>query len=279
MKGQVFVAALVGTFAFSMASLDADAANAPAAPNFSSEGRAWLRVGIPFLDPATKKILFEDPEHPFSTRRTDAQGRDVNGTPGFPNWKDPNLKPWAAQKMKGYAEEAAKGVIRVTASASCWPGGTPGQMVFNEPLHILQTPKQVTLLYQRNHEVRHIYMNVRHSKNPRPSYFGESVGHYEGDELVVDTVGFNDKTELDNWGTPHTDALHVVERYKMVNGGKGLNVTFTIDDPKTFNKPWQGVAIYREVRGPLVETACAENNFDFFTGESYAIPEAKKADF
>jgi hypothetical protein len=65
----------------------------------------------------------------------------------------------------------------------------------------------------------------------------------------------------------------------MTEGGKGLRVTFTIDDPKAFNKPWSGVAVYRQVKGPIIEAVCAENNFDFFTGESYPIPEAKKADF
>jgi hypothetical protein len=249
-------------------------------PDFSSNDRAWNRVGIPFLDPVNGKIIFEDPEHKFSTRGLDAQGRDTNGTPNAPNWKDTNFKPWVAAKMKEYADLAVvQGKIRVTPEASCWPGGTPGQMVFNEPLFILQTPELVTLLYQRNHEVRHIYMNVPHSKNPKPSWFGESVGHYEGEELVVDTIGFNDKSELDNWGTPHSDALHVSERYKMTDGAKGLRVTFTIDDPKAFDTPWSGVAVYRQVKGPMIEAACAENNFDFFTGESYAIPEATKADF
>jgi hypothetical protein len=248
-------------------------------PDFSSADKAWNRVGIPFLDSVTGKILFEDPQHPFSTRGLDALGRDVNGTANAPDWKDRNFKPWVAQKMKAFADEALNGIIRVTPQASCWPGGTPGQMIFNEPLFILQTPQEVTLLYQRDHFVRHVYMDVPHSKNAKPSWFGESVGHYEGDELVVDTVGFNEKSDLDNWGTPHSDALHVTERYKMGNNGRELRVTFTIDDPKAFNKPWSGVAVYRQVKGPIIEAVCAENNFDFFTGESYPIPEAKKADF
>lgn len=271
---------LAGAAVVLCASVAASAQPAPKFPDFSSNDRAWNRVGIPFLDPVTDKILFEDTEHPFLTRGVDTQGRDVNGTPNAPNWKDPNFKPWVAQKMKEYADMAnVRGQIRVTPQASCWPGGTPGQMIFNEPLFILQTPEKVTLLYQRDHFVRHVYMNQPHSKNPKPSWFGESVGHYEGDELVVDTIGFNEKSELDNWGTPHSDALHVTERYKMVEGGKGLRVTFTIDDPKAFNKPWSGVAVYRQVKGPIIEAVCAENNFDFFTGESYPIPEAKKADF
>jgi hypothetical protein len=250
-----------------------------AIPDFSSNNLAWNRVGIPFLDPVTGKIIFEDSQHPFSTRGLDAQGKDVNGSANLPDWKNPNFKPWLAQRMKALADEARKGIIRVTASSGCYPGGTPGQMIFNEPLFILQSPEMVTLLYQRNHEVRHIYMNQPHSKNPKPSWFGESVGHYEGEELVVDTVGFNDKSQLDNWGTPHSEALHVTERYKMTEGGKGLRVAFTIDDPEAFNEPWLGVAVYRQVRGPMIEAVCAENNFDFFTGKLYPIPQAKKADF
>ena len=254
--------------------------NAPAAiPDFSSHDLAWNRVGIPFLDPVSGGIIFEDKEHPFSTRGLNAQGNDVNGSANPPDWKNPNFKPWLAQKMKGFADEAMKGIIRVTPSSGCYPGGTPGQMIFNEPLFILQTPEMVTLLYQRNHEVRHVYMNQPHSKNPKPSWFGESVGHYEGNELVVDTIGFNDKSELDNWGTPHSEALHVSERYKMSPDGKGLRVTFTIDDPKAFNAPWSGVAVYRQVKGPMIEAVCAENNFDFFTGKLYPIPEATRADF
>ena len=65
-------------------------------------------------------------------------------------------------------------------------------------------------------------MNQRHSQNPKRSFFGESMGHYEGDELIIDTIGLNDKTELDNWGTPHSDALHVIERYKTINGGRQM---------------------------------------------------------
>jgi hypothetical protein len=274
MKRMHLIAAALGSaVALSAAAPAADSGTEQNIPDFSSANRAWVRIGIPFLDPKTHKIMFEDPQHPFSTRRVDAQGRDVNGTPSAPDWRDPIFKPWVAQKLKSYADLALSGKIRVTPEASCHPAGTPGQLYFNEPLFILQRPDEVTLLFQRDHMVRHVYMNVPHSKNPKPSWFGESVGHYEGDELVVDTIGFSDKGELDNWGTPHSDALHVVERYKMVNGGKGLDVTFTVDDPKAFNHPWTAVAVFRQAKGPMIEAVCAENNFDFFTGESYPMPE------
>ena len=279
MKRVVLIALGFGLSAVVTADGKAADAAKDAVPDFSSANTAWVRVGIPFLDPQTGKILFEDPEHPFSSRGVNAQGRDTSGTERVPNWKDPLLQPWVSQKMKSYADMAMSGKIRVTAQAACQPGGVPGQMYYNEPLFILQSAKEVTLLYQRNGEARHVYMNVQHSKNPRSSFFGESVGHYEGDELVVDTIGFNDKTEMDNWGTPHSDAMHVVERYKMVNEGKRLNVTFTIDDPKAFTRPWSAVAVYRQVKGPMTEVICAENNFDFFEGKLYPIPQAKTADF
>jgi hypothetical protein len=255
------------------------AASPAGTPDFSSAQRAWLRVGIPFLDPVTGKILGEHPDYPFATRTVDAQGRDSNGRANVPNWLDPNLKPWAAAKLKGIADEALRDIVRVTPQSGCWPGSTPGQMIFNEPLFIVQTPTKLTLLYQRDHFVRHVYMGVPHSKNPKPSWFGESVGHYEGDELVVDTIGFNGKSELDNWGTPHSDTLHVVERYKMTNGGKELRVTFTVEDSKTFHAPWSGVAVYRQVQGPMIEAVCAENNVDRATGTSYPIPQAAASDF
>ena len=93
--------------------------------------------------------------------------------------------------------------------------------------------------------MRHVYLNVPHSKkNPKPLGFGESVGYYEGgDTLVVDTVGLNDKTFVDGYRTPHTTQLHVVERFKITDGGKTLDVSFTVEDPGTFYKPWERASL------------------------------------
>ena len=110
-----------------------------------------------------------------------------------------------------------------------------------------------------------IYMNVPHSEHVSPSYFGESVGHYDGDELVVDTVGFNDKTLLDDrYNLPHSTELHVVERFRLINDGKGLEVNFTVDDPGAFNAPWSAMVRYQHARAPgtLFEEPCAENNYE-----------------
>ena len=107
-------------------------------------------------------------------------------------------------------------------------------------MHIIQTPKEVVLFLTGR--VRHIWLNVPHSANPKPSWYGESVGHYEGDTLVVDTIGFNDKTFVDSYRTPHTDKLHVVERFRLIDGGNTLEVAFTVEDPGAFYQALVGDA-------------------------------------
>ena len=129
-------------------------------------------------------------------------------------------------------------------------------------------------------QVRHIYMNVPHSVTPLPSWYGESVGHYEGDELVVDTIGLNDRTFVDSYRTPHTTRLHVVERFKLLEGGKILQASITVDDPGAFTTPWSALQRWRRREDvPIIELICAENHTDFFHNESAPIPEASKADF
>ena len=104
------------------------------------------------------------------------------------------------------------------------------------------------MIYSGDQQVRRIYLDVPHSANPKPSWYGESVGHYEGDTLVVDTIGLNDKTFVDNYRTPHTEKLHVVERWRLIDGGKTLEVNVTVEDPDTFNEPWSAIQRYRRVQ-------------------------------
>ena len=111
---------------------------------------------------------------------------------------------------------------------------------------------------------------------PKPSWYGESVGHYEGDTLVVDTIGLNDKTVVDVYRTPHTEKLHVVERWRMVDGGKAMEVIFTVDDPDAFYEPWTGMRRYRRVEQEAYEKICAENNTNLF---DYHMPTAEQAGF
>jgi hypothetical protein len=98
--------------------------------------------------------------------------------------------------------------------------------------------------------------------------------------MVVDTIGLNDKSFVDNYRTPHTEKLHVVERFKMIDAGKTLQATVTVDDPDTFNMSWSGIQRWRRVQpGPMSEEICAENNTSYFSHDVAPIPVADKADF
>ena len=132
------------------------------------------------------------------------------------------------------------------------------------------------MIYSGDAQVRRVYLDVPHSANPMPSYYGESVGHYEGDTLVVDTIGLNDKTFIDNYRTPHTEKLHVVERWRMTDGGTRMEVMVRIEDLDAFNESWSAVQHYRRVSQDMQEEACAENNAHLF---DYHIPVADKPDF
>jgi hypothetical protein len=108
----------------------------------------------------------------------------------------------------------------------------PGFTVFTrvQPIHFIQTPTKVIILNELNAELRRIYLNVPHSPRPKPSWYGESIGHYEGDELVIDTVGISDKTYVDNYRTPHTDQIHVIERFQLIEDGRKLRSVVTVTD-------------------------------------------------
>jgi hypothetical protein len=129
-----------------------------------------------------------------------------------------------------------------------------------------------------DNQIRHVYLNMPHSKNIKPSWYGESIGRYEGDTLVVDTIGMNDQTWIDNYRTPHSEKLRVTERYRIVDGGKTLQVDVHVEDQGAFSTPWNTIQRYDRVQqGGLVEFPCAENNFNL--GDLDAMPEAKTPDF
>lgn len=199
-------------------------------------------------------------------------------------WENPILQPWARDIVKRNAESEIALHHVYQADDSCWPSGL--QMInVREPVVFLQEKDKVTILYQRDHHVRHIYLNQQHSANPKPSWFGESVGRYEDGALVVDTIAFkpHKMSVVDNYGTPHTDRLHVIERYRPINDkdGKRIEVTLTIEDPGTFTTPWRALAFYRPSREQrFAEVVCAENNRSFAEGSTFgAMPEAKTLPF
>lgn len=222
-------------------------------------------------------------EHPkFKQRGTHLPGGKRQAPiPAIGDPTDPLLKPWAAAVVKKIGARRAGGELILPARSLCWPNGVPGALGFGGAPRFVQTQKEVLIYYEEGPEMRRIYLDVPHSENPKPSWYGESVGHYEGDTLVVDTVGLNDKTVVDDYQTPHTDAMHVTERYRLVDGGKALEVQFTVEDPGAFTAAWSGQVRYRrgEPGAKFVEMRCAENNFDLLTGKEYPMPRATKADF
>ena len=251
------------------------AAAQKASPDFSSNNVGWIAIGgdfaaIPGAGPA---LMRDDPAHPYV----------VNGTGGQPSYRiadltHPNLKPWVKERMKKDNDEVLAGKIGFTPRSSCWPAGVPTFMTYSrfQPIYFLQTPNKIAMIFSGDMQVRHVYLNVPHSESPKPSWYGESTGHYEGDTLVIDTIGQNDKSFVDNYRTPHTEKLHVTERWKLVEGGNMLEVRIRVEDPDTFYEPWSAVQRFRRVQEPMTEEICAENNQHLF---DYHIPTAAKPDF
>jgi hypothetical protein len=202
---------------------------------------------------------------------------------------NPNLQPWAAEAVKKYADAERAGADHhiPTPQEVCRESGVPMVLTLPGPMQIVQTAREVTFIYQRDGQVRHVLLNQMHTAAGTPTAYGESVGHYEGDTLAVDTTHMTANTPVDLFGTPHTEDMHVTERYTIV--GKGdrarLRVQIVVDDPKTFKKPWAGVLTYGRTAGSrwagqtlLEEEVCAENNRDFAGGD-YPMPVASRADF
>jgi hypothetical protein len=281
-KPSLWSAALIAALAAGGA-MNAVAAENAVIPNFASAEFGWqIQGGIDFLPiPGKVPPISFDPAYP------QAPGNQRGVMERMSDAENPNLKPWAQALMRKYNQDVLNGHRAFTAQARCWPGGTPGQLLFPaEPVYFIQTPKEVWIVWQRDQEVRRIYLDVPHSADAKPSWFGESVGHYENGDLVVDTVNFLDKHEfdfVDNWRTPHTKDMHVVERFRLIDGGRGLEATLTVADPGTFNQPWSGAMRWRRVNRPLEESICAENNEAFekyFPNlKEYPMPQAKTADF
>jgi len=255
-----------------------------ATPRFGPDvATAWQvnhADGDDYIPPESgPKPVTYDPAHPFIP--TDPAS-SIQPTYRVADLSNPILKPWAIEQMRKANEQVLQGGIPYVPRERCWPAGVPAY-VLEPPFNItifIETPKEIVIVHQHDQQFRHIFMNVPHTANPKPSWTGESVGHWEGDELVVDTIGLNDRTFVDNYRTPHTDKMHVVERFKLINGGKALQDTITVEDPGAFNMPWTAVQRWnRTARGPIEEFSCAENNEALFNFDVRPIPTAAKPDF
>src|SRR5215469_11540023 len=196
------------------------------------------------------------------------------------NIDSPILKPWAAAEVGKHNELLRAGKLALDAPASCMPMGVPYVLQVRENVWLLQQPDTVTIIYQNDYQRRVVHLEAQHSAHPTPSWFGESVGHYEGDTLVVDTTGIavHEFSAIDRFGTPHTEAMRVVERYRVADDRRTLRVDFTVDDPGTFNMSWHAAVVYSRGTAYPGERPCAENNREGEAG-LVPMPVATKPDF
>ena len=252
-------------------------------PELASAEFAWLVLGVNWDDPPPglgRGPIRQDPAHPFHGNR-DGPGQV---TPHIGDAKDPVLKPWAAKQMQESNDEVLSGKrgLPFAAQSACYPGGVPEQLLTPaQPFYFIQTPKMVWMIWESDHMVRRITMTDRHSEKVKPSWFGESIGRYESDgTLVIDTIGLQAKNSyLDWYRTPHTEKLHVVERYKLSADGKALDVVVKVEDPDTFNEPLYMARRWNKVPNQRLEMVCAENNDDQFGGNLFPIPRADTPEF
>jgi hypothetical protein len=227
------------------------------------------------------------------------------------DYTNPILKPWAAEIVKQHGEAELNGLGSPTPLNQCWPEGVP--FVFRDiGMQMLQHRDRIIILYVLDQQFRHVRMNQPHPTLVTPSWYGDSVGHYEGDTLVIDTVGIKvgRLAMVDLFGTPHTQALHVVERYRPLDyeaakegleraakenfrvppdeiyfdgdpnyRGKHLQLQFTVDDEGVFTTPWSATITYGHSTDDWPEVVCAENPYVYYAGKDAAVPRADRPDF
>ena len=163
--------------------------------------------------------------------------------------EDAPMQPWALEAFKanreGIADRNLQGVAQVDPNMYCLPSGTPRSYTAPLPFEIVQAPGRVYMIFQTNSQVRYIYTDGRGHPDGFPATFmGHSIGKWDGDTLVVDTVGIDEDSWLDTIGTPHSDALHIVERIRRVDHDT-LQVDFLFDDSKAYTKPWKGQKVFK----------------------------------
>jgi hypothetical protein len=189
--------------------------------------------------------------------------------------QEPSMTPWAEERFKANkpsfgphaVEDSNDPVNPTTVSAvGCFPPGVPRIYLQPFPMELIQTQGRVILFYEFNHLVRQIFTDGRkHNTDLGPTWMGDSIGTWEGDTLVVDTIGFNDKTWLDRAGHPHSQDLHVVERIRRPDHDT-LQIAVTMEDPKAYTKPWNDTLTYKlHPKWNISEMICEDNvNFDAF---------------
>jgi hypothetical protein len=307
----VSLASLLASTAFAQQSKQ----GAASIPDFSG---MWghLSLGLeppqsgpgPVLNKSRLRQIFDDNGRRFPAANAAPLVSDPSQWVG--DYANPILKPWAGNVVKKHGEIELSGRPAPNPTNQCWPSGVP-YVFWNLGMQLLQQPDKITILYAFDHEVRHVRLNQSHPAQLRPSWF-DSVGHYEGDALVIDTVGIKTSrfAMVDHYGTPHTEALHVIERYRLIDyagakdalardakenflfnpasidspltvdptfRGMHLQLELTIDDEGAFTTPWSATITYRPASGVWSESVCAENPHEL--SRQANLPTADNPDF
>jgi hypothetical protein len=276
--------AVIATIMASSIALDLSANAAEtrqAVPDFASY---WGRP-----EPAAAAARFYPPDSgPGPVTFAPDLGEMRRGMPMIGDDTNRILLPHAAAALQAQRAQYATGDIVWSAWALCWPTGVPLAFNMTNAVQFLQSEDQITIVYQRGQTVRRVDLNQAHPQNPEPSWFGHSVGHYEGTStLVIDTIAQDTRSTIDRFGTPKSDAMRIVERYTISTDRQSLDVEFNVEDPKTFTTAWS--ATFRYVRLPpgsgdepqepiFAEIICPENNRDP-QGGGFAIPIAASPSF
>ncbi len=227
------------------------------------------------------------------------------------DYNNPILKPEAAAVVKRKGEYSASGHDFPDPSNQCGAYSPPYLFSIQLGLQMLQLRNEIVILYTNSAQVRHVRMNSSHPEHVKPTPMGDSIGHYEGDELVIDTLGvkLEPYTMADRFGTPQSEAMHTLERYRLIDAkdaqkamelhekiagrinaeagvapidtryGKGLEVQVTVDDPNVFTMPWTAKVTYRHMLRDWAEGICAENNTDVLHQGFEHVPTADRPDF
>jgi len=291
--------------------------SAASVPDFS---RVWTHPGFPWFEPpasgpgpVTNKSRW--PQLPITASGTLALPPLPPGVEGVSDYDqlvgdytNPILQPWAAEVVKKFGEMSIAGITYPNPSNQCWPSPMPFIYKLGT-IQVMQQPDRVTILYGGyNNEVRRVRLNEPHPSPLKPSWYGDSVGHYEGDTLVIDTVGVKTDRKyamIDLFGTPYSDKLHIVERYRLRDyddvkdalernrkenwllngdvwtrhrGEKFLQLHVTIEDEGVFTTPWTSTLTYAP-GDRVAENACAENPNEYYNNRESDVPKAAKPDF
>jgi hypothetical protein len=271
---------------------------AASVPDFSG---IWRHGSLPWVIPPASG------PGPVTNRSRRADNGVSNYGELVGDYTNPILQPWAAEVVKKKGELSLSGVTYPNPGNQCWPEPMP--FLFKHmAMEMLQLPNRIVMLFNEDHEVRWVRLNEPHPAKVTPSWHGDAVAHYEGDTLVIDTIGV--KTDhpyamIDLFGTPYTEKLHVVERHRLRDyedvkaviargvkenwrpagppnpnyKDKYLQVDFTIEDAGAFTTPWTASIIYLRDRDEWPEIACAETRLGFHYIKDGGIPTASKPDF